>query len=157
VGDGGGANGAPRERLRERGVEGSGADLIEQAQHARGLAGQRMPPDGEGVEEGLGLGAGLPEAITAAEVVGVALGLDQRGQMGLVFDALPALVAADMTRDLDRAVEEAQGVLRDHERERPADQPVGDRVVVAVEADVGRLAGADRAEEVAGKRMLGER
>ena len=43
------------------------------------------------------------------------------------------------------------------EGERPADQRVGDRVVVAVEADVRRLAGADRAEEVAGEGMRGER
>ena len=93
VGDGGRANSAPRERLRERGVEGGGADLIEQAQQARGLAGQRMSPDGEGVEEGVGLRAGVAEPIAAAELVGVALLGDEGGEVGVVFDALPAILS----------------------------------------------------------------
>jgi hypothetical protein len=48
-------------------------------------------------------------------------------------------------------------VFGSDEGERPADERVRDRVVVAVEADVRRLAGADGAEEVAAERVLGER
>ena len=42
------------------------------------------------------------------------------------------------------------------ERERLADEVVRDRVVVAVEADVGLLARGDRLDEVAGEGVLGE-
>ena len=100
VGDGGGADRAAGEGLGERGLQRGRADLIEQAQQARGLAGERVAPDGEGVEEGLGLRAGVPEAIAAAEVVGAALLGDERGEMGVVFDALPAIVAARVAGDL---------------------------------------------------------
>ena len=48
-------------------------------------------------------------------------------------------------------------VFGGHERERPPDQRVGDRVVVAVEAEVRRLAGADGADEVAGKGVCRQR
>jgi hypothetical protein len=53
-----------------------------------------MAPHREGLEEGLGLRAGVPEAIAAAELVGVALLGDKRGEVGVVFDALLAIVAA---------------------------------------------------------------
>ena len=100
------------EGLGERRVQRGGADLIEQAQQARGLAGEGVAADGEGVEEGLGLGAGVPEAIAAAEVVGVALLGDERGEMGVVFDALPAIVAARVAGDLGGAVEQAHAGAR---------------------------------------------
>src|SRR6516162_9561967 len=41
--------------------------------------------------------------------------------------------------------------------QRPAHEGVRDRVVVAVEAEVRRLAGAHGAQELAGEGMLGER
>ena len=152
-----GADRPPGEGLGERGLQRGRADLIEQTQQARGLTGERVPPDGEGVEEGVGLGAGGPETIAAAEVVRAVLLGDQRGEVGGVLDALPALVGARMARDFGAAVQEPHLVFGGHEGERAADERVRDRVLVAIEAERGRLAGADGAEEVAGERMLGER
>jgi len=157
VGDRGGADGAAADRLRQGRIEGAGADLVEQVQQARRLAGERLAAAGEGVEEGVGVGAGVPEAVAAPEVVGPALLGDEGRQVGLVLDALAAIVAAGMAGDLGGAVQEAHRMLGGDQRERLADQGVGDRVVVPVEADVRGLAGADGAQEVAGKRMLGKR
>ena len=157
MGDGGGADGAAGERFREGGVEGRRADLIEQAQQTRGLAGEQVAANGEGGEERLRLRAGLPEAIAAAQVVGTTLLGDQRREMRVVFDALLAIIAARVARDLGRALEEAHEVFGGDEGEGSTHEPVRDRVVVAIEADVGRLAGADGAEEVAAEGMLGER
>lgn len=100
VSDGGGAARPAGEGLGERRIESGGADLIEQAQQARGLTGERLAPDGEGVEEGARVPAGVAEAVAAAEVVRVALLSDECGEMGFVFDALPAIVAARMAGDL---------------------------------------------------------
>jgi hypothetical protein len=73
VGDGRGADRTPAEGLGEGRVQGGRADLIQQAQQARGFAGEGVSPDREGLEEGLGLRAGLPEAIATAEFVRAAL------------------------------------------------------------------------------------
>ena len=51
--------------------------------------------------------AGVPEAIAAAEVVGAALLGDERGEVGVVLDALAAIVAARVAGDLGAAVEQA--------------------------------------------------
>ena len=155
MGDGRGADRAAGERFREGGVERRRADLIEQAQQARGLAGERVAAHGEGGEERLRLRAGMPEAIAAAQVVGVPLLGDQRREMRVVFDALLAIIAARVARDLGRAIEEAHEVFGGDEREGPTHERVRDRVVVAIEADVGRLPGADGAEEVARKGCSG--
>jgi hypothetical protein len=58
--------------------------------------------------------------------------------MRVVFDAPTAIVAARVSGDLGRTIDEADGVFRGHEGERLPDERVGDRVVVAVEPDVSR-------------------
>ena len=105
---------APRASASARAAaRAGGADLIEQAQQARGLAGERVAADGEGGEERLGLRAGLPEAIAAAQVVGAPLLGDERREMRVVFDALPAIIAARVARDLAACRREgARGVRR---------------------------------------------
>jgi hypothetical protein len=112
VGDGRGADRAPGEGLGERRLQRGSADLIEQAQQARGLAGQGVVTDGQGVEEGLGLRAGVAETIAAPERVRVTLLSGERGEVGLGFDPLPAIVVARVARDLGGAVEDPHGVVR---------------------------------------------
>ena len=152
---GGGADRPAGEGLGERGLQRGGADVIEQPQQVRGLPGERVAPDGEGFEEGLGLRAGGAEAIAAPEVMRAVLLGDERGEVGVVLDALPAIVGAGMARDFGAAVQDPHLVFSGDEGERAADERVRDRVVVAIEADIGGLAGADGAQEVAGERMLG--
>jgi hypothetical protein len=81
LGDGGSADGTACQRVSERRLEGVRADLIEQAQHAGRLTGERLAPEGEGVEEGVGVLAALAEPVPAAEVVGAALLGDEPGEM----------------------------------------------------------------------------
>jgi hypothetical protein len=46
------------------------------------VAGDQLAAAGERLEEGVGVRAGLAEAIPTAEFVGPALGCGERGQMG---------------------------------------------------------------------------
>ena len=104
---------APRARASARAASRAAAPyLIEQAEQARGVAGERVAAAGEGLEEGLGVRAGVPEAIAAAQVVRAALLGGERGEVGVVLDPLAALVAAGVARDLGRAVEEAHDCVR---------------------------------------------
>jgi hypothetical protein len=109
--DGGGADRTAGERVREGGVQRGRADLIEQMQQARRLADERVPAERERVDEGRGLGAGVAQAIAAAQVVRAPFLGDERGEMRVVFDALLAIVAARVARDLGRAVQEAYDVF----------------------------------------------
>jgi hypothetical protein len=157
VGDGGRTDGAPAQGLGEGGGERGGADLIEEAEQVGRLAGERMPADGEGFQEGGGLRTRLPEAIAPAEIVGSAFRGGQRGEVGLVVEALAPVIAARVAGDLGGALEQADEMFAGHQGEGAPDQRVGDRVVIAVEPDVGGLARADGSERVAGERMFGER
>src|SRR5262249_11035889 len=74
VRDGSGAEGVPGHRVREGGVELPGLVLVEEAEQGRGVARDEFPAAGEGLEEGVGVRAGLAEAIAAAELVRPALG-----------------------------------------------------------------------------------
>jgi two-component system sensor histidine kinase BaeS len=63
----------------------------------------------------------VPEAIAAAEVVRAALLGDERGEVGVVFDALTAIVGARMARDFGAAVQETHLVFGGDEGERAAE------------------------------------
>ena len=66
--------------------------------------------------------------------------LDVRG----VLDRLARVVAPRVSRQFERAVDEAHGGLAREQRHRPADAGMRNRVAVAIEADIGELAGHDR-------------
>ena len=100
--------------------------------------------------------ARLAQAIPAPQLVRAMLGGGERGQVRLGLDALAAVVRAGVARDLRHPVQDAHLMFRGDEGEGPPNQRVRDRVVVAVEAQVGSLAGAGRADEVARKRMRGQ-
>ena len=155
--DGPGAEGVAGHRVGEGRVEVPGIVLVEETEQGRRVAGDELPAAGERVEEGVGVGAGLAEAIPTAEFVGPALGRGERGQMGLGLDPLAAVVAPGVAGDLRRSVEEADAVFRGHQRQGAPDQRVGDGIVVAVEAEVRRLPRDHRAHEVAGEGVLRER
>ncbi len=77
--------------------------------------------------------------------------------MGADFDANGSIVGARVACDLDAGVEQPHGRLADGERQGLSHERMRDGVLVAVEADVGRLAGGDGPYEVAIKRVRGER
>ena len=64
--------------------------------------------------------------------------------------------AARVLGDEDVAVEDAHPVLVRAQAQRLADERVRDRVVVAVEAQVGLLAAADGLDALGARRMLGQ-
>ena len=142
------------EGVGERGIEVGGAVAVEEAEQACGVGGQAIAAAGEVLEEGVGVGAGLAEAIPAAQVVGVPLGGGERGQVGLGLD--------DAARDRSERGWRATSVAPSRMRTEGSlatrvsgrrTRRMRDRVVVAVEADVGRLAGDDGADEIAGEGM----
>src|SRR5262249_60806044 len=55
-------------------VEVGGAVLLQALEQGDRVAGDEVPAAGEGLEEGVGVRAGLAEAIAAAELMGPALG-----------------------------------------------------------------------------------
>jgi hypothetical protein len=126
VRDGPGTEGVAGDRVGEGGVEVPGVVLVEEAEQGRRVAGDELAAPGEGVEEGVGVGAGLAEAIPAAELVGPTLGRGERGQVILGLDALAAVVTPGVAGDLRRPVEEADSVFRGHEDQRPPNQGVLD-------------------------------
>jgi hypothetical protein len=121
------------------------------------VAGDELPAAGEGVEEGVGVRAGLAEAIPAAQLVRPALGRGERGQMALGLDPLATIVAPGVAGDLGGAVEDPDLEFGGHEGEGPPNQGVRDRVVVPVETEVRRLPGDPGAHELAGEGMIRER
>ncbi len=141
---GGRADRALLESLGEGGVEGFGAVLVEQADQAIGVVGEALVALGERGEEGVGVWAGRAEPVATAELARLLLLRGERRDMRGVLDDLPLVVAALVAGDLGVAVDHADHGLGSEQRQRLADELVGDRVVVAVEADVGALAAADR-------------
>jgi hypothetical protein len=85
----------------------------------------------------------------------VAFLVGQGGEMSVVFDTPPAVVAPGMAGDFRLAIEHADDLFRSDERQGPADERVRDRVVIAVEAKVRRLARAEGADDIAGQGVLG--
>ena len=64
------------------------------------MRGQRLAAPGQGVQEGLRLGALGPEAIAAAQLVRAAFLPGEGGEVRDVLDRLAAVVAADVAGDL---------------------------------------------------------
>ena len=73
-----------------------------------------------------------------------------------VLDGLPGVVAAAVAGELGLPVEDADAGGAGHEGEGLPDVGVGNRVEIAVEADVGGLSGADGADEVGLEGMSGQ-
>ena len=142
MGDGPRTEGIAGQGIGERGIERAGVVLVEEPEQEASSGGQALPAAGEGVEEGLGMRARLAQAIPAPQLVRAMLGGGERGQVRLGLDALAAVVRAGVARDLRHPVQDAHLMFRGDEGEGPPNQRVRDRVVVAVEAQVGSLAGA---------------
>ena len=156
VGHGTRTDGPSPECLREGGIDRGGAEAIGQGEQATGFGEEGMAALGEGLDEGGGVGAETAEAIAPAQLVRGPLHGRERREVGGVFDDLAVIVRADMVGELRGAIDEPDGVFIGDERERAADGLVWDRVVVAVEADVGGFSRRDGAHERAGKWVLRE-
>ena len=89
--------------------------------------------------------------------VGLPGGGEQAFQVRGVFDGLCGVVAAGMAGELGLLVEDADAGVAGEQGQGLADVGVGDGVEIAVEADVGGLAGADDAHEFGLEGMGGER
>jgi hypothetical protein len=121
------------------------------------MTAQRFSSDGQGFEERIGVFAATSEQVATAEFVGTPLFPGEGSDMGGILDDLTAIVAAGMTGELGCAVEDADQGFGSDQGQRFTDAVVRDRVVIAVEADVGGLAGSDGAEEIALEAMLRQR
>ena len=77
--------------------------------------------------------------------------------MGGVLDGQPGVVGAVMVGQLGLSVEDADAGGAGDQGQRLSDVGVGNRVEIAVEADVGSLAGADDAHQVGLEGMGGQR
>ena len=157
VGDGAGAEGVSLEGVVDGGGEFLRPVVVEQREQPGAMRSQRLPAFCEPFEEGGGGGDGGAEPVAGGVDVGLAGGGEQPFQMRGVLDGLSGVVAAGMAGQLGLLVEDADAGGAGEQRQGLADVGVGDGVEIAVEADVGGLAGADDAHEVGLEGMGGER
>ena len=127
--------------------------VVEQGEEAHGGGAQRLAARREAVEEGGGGRHRHAEPVPGGVDVGLARGGEPAVEMRGVFDGLPRVVAALMAGELGLAVQDPDGGRAGYERQGAAHVRVGNRVVVSIKADIGRLAGAHRAQHVGLKRM----
>jgi hypothetical protein len=148
VSDGLGAEGSASVRVADRAIERGSTVEIEQTKKAGGCSTEMAAVESDLAEEGLGRRADGEESVSTAMLAPLSLLGGERREMSLVLELLSGVVRARMARDLVGAVENADDRLGGDDRERPPNMRVRDRIVVAIEAHVGRLAGGDGAYEI---------
>ena len=89
-------------------------------------------------------GSRLRETVIRAVLTGGTLVVEQSLDVGGVFDLRPLVVAARMAGENVRAVGDAHLMRVSEHGQNVPDMRVRDRIVVEVEADIGRLADRDR-------------
>ncbi len=157
VGDGAGAEGVSLERVGDGGGQLLRPVVVEQSEQPGGMRSQRLAALCEPLEEGGGGGDGDAEPVAGGVDVGLAGGGEEPFQVRGVLDGLSGVVAAAVAGELGLLVEDADAGVAGEQGQGLADVGVGDGVEIAVEADVGGLAGADDAYEVGLEGMGGER
>ena len=154
--DGAGAEGVSLEGVGDGGGQLLRPVVVEQGEQSGGLRAQGFSPFCKPLEEGGGDGDGGAEPVAGGVGVGLTGGGEKPFQMRGVLDGLCGVVAAAMAGQLDLSVEDADAGIAGHQGQRLSGVGVGDRVEIAVEADVGGLSGADGAEEFGLEGMSGE-
>jgi len=101
--------------------------------------------------------AGGHQAVSSAVLARVALFLGEPDEVARVFDLPPALPGAVVRGDVVVSVEDAHELVGGHEPQGLSYERVRNRIVVAVEAQVRRLSGAQGLERVAVEGMGGQR
>jgi len=149
VSDGVGGERTATVSLDDRQVEIGGAAPIEQAKQSRGRSSEVPAVQGDLVEERVCARATGDQAIAPAMIARLAFLASQRGEVRFVLDLLARVPRAVVPGDLLVAVEHADRRVGGDESERLANERMRDRVVVAIEADVRRLAGCDRVSTIA--------
>ena len=157
MGDRAGAEGVAVQRQGDGGGQFLGAVVIEQGEEPdRGRAARRAARR-QALEEGGGQGHGDPASVPRGVDVRVARGGAQAVEMRGVFEGLAGVVAPPMAGHLGLAIQDAHLCPAGHEREWLAHVRVGNRVLVPIDAHVGGLAGAHRAEQLGLKRVRRQR
>ena len=157
VGDGAGAEGVAFEGECDGGGQLLGSVVVEQGEQSGSVRAQGLSALGESLEERDGGGNGGAEAVAGGVGVGLAGGDEQVFQMGGILDDQSGVVGAVMVGQFGLSVEDADTGGAGDQGERLSDVGVGNRVEIAVEADVGRLAGADDAHQIGLEGMGGQR
>lgn len=147
MGDGAGAG-----RLAgQRGVDGRGqgrrAMLVEQVAEPAELRDAAIAVGRPLREEPVQRGDGLSQPLSGGDWAGGALLGGQCGDMGGILDDHAGVVAARVAGDLGRAIDDAHGGRVGQQRDGALHARVGNRIAIAIEADVGLLAAADRAHQ----------
>ena len=139
VGDRAGAEGVAFEGERDGGGQFLRSVVVEQSEQPGRVRAQGLSALGEALEERDGGGDGGVEAVAGGVDVGLAGSRQQAFEMRGILDGQSGVVGAVMAGQLVLSVEDADAGGRGEQGQRFADVGVGDRVEVAVEADVGGL------------------
>ena len=157
VGDGAGA----QRVAREGDLDGRGELLWPIVLEEREQPDQMRPEDvaalGQADKECRRDRHGQAQAVAGAGRIRLVGGREEPLEMRLVLDRLAGVVAASMPRDLVGARDDPDGGRAGQQGERAAGVGVGNRVAVAIEADVRQFAGDDGPHELGLEGMRGQR
>ena len=145
-----GSRHAALDRLADGGVKLGGAVALQQPQQGGGDGSQIGTALGGTQEQGLALRYRLCEVVgTAVAACGV-LVLDQGLDVAGVLDLRPLVVAAAMTSEHLRAIDDAHLVRIGQHREQALHLGVRDGIIVEVEAHIRGLAGLTATRSMSG-------
>ena len=108
------------------------------------MAPRLAPRSAARIEQGLAGGGGLRKAVGGAVLTGGALVVDQRLDVGGVLDLRALVVAAPMAGEHRRRRRRCVPHAGRRAPSGRAGRGMGDRIIVQIEADIGRLADRDR-------------
>jgi hypothetical protein len=141
----------------EREVEVGGAVGVEQAEQSTRGASEMTAMEGNVFEKPLSAGARGHQAVSAVVLACVALVPGERVEVARVFDLPPPLPGALVRSDFLLAIEDAHEAVGGDEPERLSHEGRGNGVVVSVEAQIRRFAGAQGVKGIAIERMERQR
>ena len=157
VRDGAGAQRVAGEREFDGGGEFLWPIVLEQGEQPNQMRSEHVAAFGEAGEQGGGDRDGQAQAVARAGRIDLLGGREEAVDMRRVLDGLAGVVTPRMARDLVGARHDPDGGGVGQERERAADVDVGNRVTVAIEADVRQFAGDDGAHQLGLEGMRGQR
>src|ERR1700683_233598 len=152
-GDGRSAGRVALERFGDGAAERGGSILIQQLHQVRSLMPGRFPLRERLIQKRFAFGHGLLQPASGRGVERFALALEDRLLMRWIEHGLVSVITADMTSDLDRAIQNAHAGRGSQQRQLPADRFRRNGIVVEIEAHIDGLTGTHRLDAIGGERV----
>ena len=157
VRDGAGAQRVAREGDLDGGGQFLRSVVLEERKQPDQMRPEHVAARGQARQEGRRDRHGQTQAVAGAGRIGLVGGREEPLDMRRILDGLGGVVTPRMSRDLVGTRDDPDGGRAGEQRERTADVRVGNRVAVAIEADVRQFAGDDGPHQLGLEGMRGQR